>query len=81
MVSFRGQELRVHQGYLTAPMEVHQAIVAFVEGRTRAERRAHSAESSRMSSTRRAVRCAASERAPKTSPRRATDGVACAFQR
>lgn len=40
MVSFRGQELRVHQGYLTAPMEVHQAIVVFVEGRTRAERRA-----------------------------------------
>ena len=40
MVSFRGQELRVHQGYLTAPTEVHQAIVAFVEGRTRAERRA-----------------------------------------
>ena len=40
MVSFRGDVLRVHQGYLTAPMEVHQAIVAFVEGRTRAERRA-----------------------------------------
>jgi len=40
MVSFRGDELRVHQGYLSAPIEVHQAIVAFVEGRTRAERRA-----------------------------------------
>lgn len=40
MVSFRGDELRVHQGYLSAPIEVHQAIVAFVEGRTRTERRA-----------------------------------------
>jgi hypothetical protein len=39
MVSFRGRDLRVHEGYLTAPTEVHQAIVAFVEGRTRAERR------------------------------------------
>jgi len=40
MVSFRGRQLRVHEGYLGAPLEVHQAIVAFVEGRTRAERRA-----------------------------------------
>ena len=40
MVSFRGPELRVHEGYLSAPIEVHQAIVAFVQGRTRAERRA-----------------------------------------
>jgi hypothetical protein len=39
MVSFRGSELRVHEGYLAAPTEVHQAIVAFVEGRTRADRR------------------------------------------
>lgn len=39
MVSFRGQELRVHQGFLAAPHDVHLAIVAFVEGRTRAERR------------------------------------------
>jgi hypothetical protein len=39
MVSFRGDELRVHEGYLAAPREIHQAIVAFVEGRTRAERR------------------------------------------
>ena len=39
MVSFRGDELRVHQGYLTAPRDVHQAIVTFVEGRTRSERR------------------------------------------
>ena len=39
MVSFRGAELRVHEGYLEAPLEVHVAIVRFVEGRTRAERR------------------------------------------
>jgi hypothetical protein len=39
MVSFRGRELRVHEGYLAAPVDVHQAIVGFVEGRTRAERR------------------------------------------
>lgn len=38
MVSFRGRELRVHEGYLAAPREVHTAIVVFVEGRTRAER-------------------------------------------
>jgi hypothetical protein len=40
MVSFRGTELRVHQGYLTAPTEVLQAIVTFVEGRKRPDRRA-----------------------------------------
>jgi len=40
MVSFRGDELRVHEGYLGAPNDVHEAIVAFVEGRTRAVRRA-----------------------------------------
>jgi hypothetical protein len=40
MVSFRGNELRVHEGYLAAPTEVHQAIVQFVEGRTRADRKA-----------------------------------------
>jgi hypothetical protein len=39
MVSFRGRDLRVHEGYLSAPEDVHRAIVAFVEGRTRAERR------------------------------------------
>jgi hypothetical protein len=39
MVSFGGGELRVHEGYLGAPPEVLRAIVAFVEGRTRAERR------------------------------------------
>ena len=40
MVSFGGEELRVHEGYLAAPEPVLRAIVAFVEGRTRAERRA-----------------------------------------
>jgi hypothetical protein len=39
MVSFRGPELRVHRGYLSAPAETHRAIVQFIEGRTRAERR------------------------------------------
>ena len=40
MVSFRGHQLRVHEGYLGAPDDIHRAIVAFVEGRTRGERRA-----------------------------------------
>lgn len=40
MVSFRGAEMRVHHGYLSAPTEVLQAIVMFVEGRKRADRRA-----------------------------------------
>jgi hypothetical protein len=39
MVSFSGATLRVHEGYLTAPIAVLRAIVVFVEGRTRAERR------------------------------------------
>jgi SprT-like family len=39
MVSFGGGELRVHEGYLDAPESVLRAIVIFVEGRTRAERR------------------------------------------
>jgi hypothetical protein len=39
MVSYRGTRLRVHEGYLTAPTEIQQAIVVFVEGRTRAMRR------------------------------------------
>ncbi|HEY2374500.1 MAG TPA: SprT-like domain-containing protein [Gemmatimonadaceae bacterium] len=38
MVSFGSGALRVHEGYLTAPLEVLRAIVVFVEGRTRAER-------------------------------------------
>ena len=40
MVSFGGGVLRVHEGYLGAPATVLKAIVAFVEGRTRADRRA-----------------------------------------
>jgi hypothetical protein len=40
MVSFAGNLLRVHEGYVDAPDAVHRAIVTFVEGRTRAERRA-----------------------------------------
>lgn len=39
MVSFGAGELRVHEGYLDAQPEVLRAIVMFVEGRTRAERR------------------------------------------
>jgi len=39
MVSYRGTRLRVHEGYLTAPREIHRAIVVFVEGRTRSQRR------------------------------------------
>lgn len=40
MVSYGNGELRVHEGYLGAPEPVLRAIVVFVEGRTRAERRA-----------------------------------------
>ena len=40
MVSFGGGELRVHEGYLGAPESVLRAIAMFVEGRTRADRRA-----------------------------------------
>ena len=39
MVSFGGGELRVHEGYLSAPESVLRAIAMFVEGRTRADRR------------------------------------------
>ena len=39
MVSYAGAELRAHEGYLSAPDHVLRAIVVFVEGRTRAERR------------------------------------------
>jgi hypothetical protein len=39
MVSFGSGELRVHEGYLGAPDPVLRAIVTFVEGRTRTERR------------------------------------------
>ena len=40
MVSYAGPELRANEGYLNAPENVLRAIVVFVEGRTRAERRA-----------------------------------------
>lgn len=40
MVSFGDGELRVHEGYLSASEPVLRAIVTFVQGRTRAERRA-----------------------------------------
>ena len=40
MVSFSATELRLHRAYLGAPREVLQGIVAFVCGRTRAERHA-----------------------------------------
>ncbi|MEO6526782.1 MAG: SprT-like domain-containing protein [Gemmatimonadaceae bacterium] len=40
MVSFGAGDLRVHEGYLGAPASVLGAIVTFVEGRTRADRRA-----------------------------------------
>lgn len=39
MVSFRGDEMRVHRGYLAAPAEVLDAVVRLVEGRTKAIRR------------------------------------------
>ena len=39
MVSFAGGTLRVHEGYLAAPDTVLRAIVAFVEGTSRAQRR------------------------------------------
>ncbi|HEX4935686.1 MAG TPA: hypothetical protein VFV33_21045, partial [Gemmatimonadaceae bacterium] len=39
MVSFGAGELRVHEGYLNAPTRVLEAIVTFVEGRTRVDRR------------------------------------------
>lgn len=44
MVSFRGRELRIHEGFLAAPAPVLRAVVAFVRGRTRAERAAARAE-------------------------------------
>ncbi len=40
MVSVGGGEIRVHEGYLDATEPVLRAIVAFIQGRTRAKRRA-----------------------------------------
>jgi hypothetical protein len=39
MVSYRGRELRVHEGYLAAPNEVLASIVTFVTGKSAASRR------------------------------------------
>jgi len=39
-VNFQGKSLRVHEGYLAAPVQIPEAIVRFIEGRTRADRRA-----------------------------------------
>jgi hypothetical protein len=39
MVSYRGRELRVHEGYLAAPSDVLASIVTFVCGRTASSRR------------------------------------------
>lgn len=39
MISFRGGVLRLHRGYLSAPADVHRAIVTFIAGRTRQARR------------------------------------------
>jgi SprT-like family len=38
MVSYKGAELRVHRGYVDAPREVLEAIVQFIEARTRRSR-------------------------------------------
>jgi hypothetical protein len=40
MVSFRGRELRVHEGYLDAPVDIHRSIAAFVSAKSAAGRRA-----------------------------------------
>ncbi len=44
MVSFKGSELRVHRGYVSAPDDVLQAIVQFVQARTRRARQKASRE-------------------------------------
>jgi hypothetical protein len=64
MVSFSGGGLRVHEGYLTAPAEVLRAIVVFVEGRTRAERRA----AQRLIVAHPVVTTSAATRRPRTRP-------------
>ena len=79
MVSFGGGELRVHEGYLGAPEPVLRAIVTFVEGRTRAERRAAQRRHRRASRSARAARAARRERThpDDVADRRAARGVAC----
>ena len=64
MVSFSGGALRVHEGYLAAPPEVLRAIVVFVEGRTRVERRA----AQRLIVSHPIVTTTASTRRPRTRP-------------
>ena len=64
MVSFSGGALRVHEGYVVAPPEVLRAIVVFVEGRTRAERRA----AQRLIVSHPIVTTAASTRRPRSRP-------------
>jgi hypothetical protein len=64
MVSFSGGALRVHEGYLAAPSEVLRAIVVFVEGRTRAERRA----AQRLIITHPVVTTSPATRRPRTRP-------------
>jgi hypothetical protein len=39
MVSFRGRELRVHEGYLDATIDIHRSIAAFVSAKSAAGRR------------------------------------------
>jgi SprT-like family protein len=64
MVSFSGGALRVHEGYLAAPGDVLRAIVVFVEGRTRAERRA----AQRLIITHPVVTTSPATRRPRTRP-------------
>jgi SprT-like family len=40
MVSYKGSQLRVHEGYLSASEPVLRAIITFVQGRTRRDRKA-----------------------------------------
>ena len=64
MVSFRGTELRIHEGFLSAPTPVLRAVVAFVRGRSRAERAAARAEILSYQ----VERPAAARRRPRTAP-------------
>ena len=68
MVSFRGNELRVHEGYLAAPIDVHQAIVAVRRG-SDARRAPRGAAADRLVLGRDAARArrVASGPAPRTS--------------
>ena len=66
MVSFSGRELRIHEGYLSAPEPVLRAVVAFVRARSRADRARARAEIlgyqiERRHATRRSPRTAAAD--------------------